>query len=179
MKTKNIAPFAPLSDTLSEQIVKADIAKIADLKGFEGKNKTAHLRHNGKIYEGTENISAFVGDGRIVEENIGKKNIIPPASNKKNSFNVIAFGMDGIRELARKFPESEYAWSLNPGDFQMTAKRVRLKNAVPVSFRAKARTFKEQGIKGDVAAVEKIDGQHYSFCPEYQEMGLKIHLKKK
>jgi len=180
MKTKkNAAPFASMSDEIGTAIVKEDLKAISDLRGFEGKNKNGHFRHNASIYAGTENMTAFVGDGRIIEENKAKKAIVPPATNKKNSFNVIAFCMDHVKELAKKFPEEEFAWSLLPGIVQMTTKKVQIKKEVSLSFRPKARTFKDQGVKGDVAAVEKIDGQFYSFAPEYQEMGLKIHLKRK
>lgn len=176
--SKKIAPFQPMSDYMSISVIKEDIKKISDLKGFIGHNKNNHVRHNGSIYAGTENLVAHVGDGKIIEENLTKELLIPNRGQKKKKFTVVAFNMGNLKEMTEKFPQEEYKWELL-GDVQMTVKRITIKQPAPVVYRPKARPFKESGVMGDLSTVDKIDGQHYSFCPEMQVDGLKIIVTKR
>jgi len=176
---KNIAPFnVSLSDNFSESVSKQDIALIANPEGLVGKDLKGHKAHNASIYAGTENLIAFIGDGRVVMENLTKE-LLVPARGKKNSFNIVAFTMNHIKEMCEKFPSTEFSYSLI-GKMQMLHKIVEIKKPVEISFKPKARTFRKSlGISGEVLVNGKIDNMEYAFIPELQEMGMKIKISKK
>ena len=179
--SKKIAPFTAsvsLSDNFSENNIKQDIALIANPEGLVGKDLKGHKAHNAAIYAGTESLGAFIGDGRVVTENLAKEMIVP-ARGKKNSFNVIAFTMGHIKEMCEKFPSEEFSYSL-VGRVQMLHKIVEIKKPVEISYKPKARTFKKScGISGEVLVNGTIDSMAYAFVPELQEMGMKIKISKK
>ncbi len=176
MKTK-IAPFAPMSDTLTMESILDDIKRIADPRGFIGNNKPKHDKHCANIYVGTEDIVAKVGDGVLCEENLGKKGIFP--KTQKPVFVATLFNMDNVKTLEEKYSPTEYKYELS-GTLQMITCVVDLKKPVEVSYRPKARPFKKDfGIMGDLDVIGKIDGQKYSFCPELQKGGMRIKVSKR
>ena len=171
---KKAAEFSACVDGFTNSFIAEEIKKIANpSKTFIGKNQKNNERHSAKIYAGTDEISAVVSDGYV--HNTEKKLSVRPT---QNGANCVVYKMEQMKELVQKYPESEYSYTVH-GDIQMTSMKINLKNPCEITYRPKARVFKEEGVKGDISSIDRIENLKYSFCPEFQANGLKIKITKK
>jgi hypothetical protein len=171
---KKATEFSACVDGFSNSIIENEIKAIASPeKTFIGKNVKNNDRHSAKIYFGTDEIAAVVSDGFVHDAN--KKLSVRPTQNGANA---VVYKMEQMKELVEKFPETQFAYTVS-GIVQMTTMKVTLKNPCEITYRPKARVFKDIGVKGDISSTYKIENMKYSFCPEYQSEGLKIKITKK